>query len=360
MQRLPHLLLAAISIFLVAADADPELTEPADQEPSGRANEYRPVNTALIWLARRQADDGSWDYSLPVGSPPRAASRIEATAWVLAAMASTGITHTYRGPFSTSMNNGVEFLLAQQRDSPHGNDFSGKGNSIVAHALATYTMAEIYGLSGQAALREAVGRAADLISATQDAKTGGWVTTTGQAADLATSYRQIAALRATESALEDSKYREAVRKADKFLTSLGPHDIARHHNVPPEKDYTYMAMYLICRMGVTGTRNNPNWRPSIQAILDRGPAKNDAVYNYYTTQAVFDWDGEGAMLAWSAWNRALTKELRATQIRQGNEAGSWPPGQGTSLDDDRLYRTVLNLLTLQVYERHMARAFHFR
>ena len=83
-------------------------------------------------------------------------------------------------------------------------------------------------------------------------------------------------------------------------------------------------------------------------------------FNYYATQAVFDWEGEGSWIAWDKWLRGLRQQLVATQIKEGNEAGSWAPGKGKSLADDRFCRTVLNALALQVYANRMTRYFHFR
>ena len=231
---------------------------------------------------------------------------------------------------------------------------------MVAHALSTRAIAEVYPLDDQASLREPVRRAVELIIATQDSKTGGWLTTTGKPASLAATYRQLAALLAAGAALNDPKYHEAARRASKFLSTLRPRDLAPHGHGRPEKHYIDEAMDLICQMAITGKRNDPALQPRIHAILERGPAKNEAVYNYYATQAVFDWDGEGSWIAWDKWLEILRQELASTQITKGDEAGSWPPGTGSELADDRLYRTVLNCLTLQVYIRHMHRYFHFR
>jgi hypothetical protein len=368
MTRKHVLLLSGIALAVAGAILRHAPAGDLNEEPSREVNPntvatrhtYHAGAEALKWLARQQADDGSWHYSLPAGSPPPAASRVEATAWVLTVMASSGYTHVPPGPFRAQIKQGVEFLLVQQRASPRKDDFSGRDNAMVAHALSTCVMADIYALTGQSSLREPVRRAAELIVATQDSKTGGWLATTGKAADLAATYRQLAALLAAASALEEPKYRDAARRASQFLGTLRAPDAAPRGNARSEKGYIDMAMDLICQMGITGRRDDPALQPRIQAILDRGPAKNDAVYNYYATQVVFDWDGEGAWMTWDKWNGTLRWELIATQVKKGDETGSWPPGTGSDLAEDRLYRTVLNTLALQVVPRHMHRSFHFR
>jgi hypothetical protein len=371
MQYFKSLLTTIIALSIVgavlrqASAGDPnEVPLPEIDNPPTTLTSTTHTNNAVIdalkWLARQQADDGSWHYSLPAGPSLPDASRIEATAWVLTAMVADCHTPTRPGPFRAPMKQCVAFLLAQQRASPHENDFSGKDNAMVAHALSTRAIAEVYPLDDQASLREPVRRAAELIIATQDSKIGGWLTTTGKPAGLAATYRQLAALLAAGSALKDPKCHEAARRASKFLNTLQPRDVAPLGSARPDKQYIDEAMDLICQMSITGKRNDPALQPRIHAILERGPARNDAVYNYYATQAVFDWDGDGSWSAWDKWVQTLRQELTSTQITKGDEAGSWPPGTGSELADDRLYRTVLNCLTLQVYTRHMQRYFHFR
>ncbi len=369
MQHFTSLLSTIIALSVVGAVLRQASAGDANEEPLPELDlnantptkyTHNAANDALDWLARRQADDGSWNYSRPAGSLLPAASRVEATAWVLTAMVSGYNTPTRLGRFRAPMKKGVDFLLAQQRASPHEDDFSGRDNALIAHALSTLVIAEICVLDDKASLREPVRRAAELIIVTQDSKTGGWMTTTGKAAGLAATYRQLAALLAAESALKDPKYHEAARRASKFLSSLRPRDVAKHGNALSEKDYTDEAMDLICQMGITGKRNDPALQPRIQAILERGPTKNGAVYNYYATQAVFDWDGEGSWIAWDKWFHTLRQDLVTTQVTKGDEAGSWPPGTGSDLTEDRLYRTVLNAITCRVCIQHMHRAFQFR
>ncbi|MCY2987151.1 MAG: hypothetical protein NTY19_04685 [Planctomycetota bacterium] len=290
-----------------------------------------------------------------LASPPGVASagaQAEATALVLTALASYGHTPNGTGPFAKAMTKGLTFLLAQQRSSPHSNDFSGNGAAVNAHASATLAVAAIYGLTGQANLREPLRRAVDLILARQDGKSGSWAAA-GQDVNLPTTYRQLAALFEAQPVLSEPEWHDAAKKAALYLSKTRPPEGTSLH------DLTAVAMHMICQMCVLGQRGDGAWKPVIQLIVNQGPAKDDAVYTYYATQAVFDWEGD-SWRTWDQWLRQLRRQQVESQIAEGENAGSWPPGAGRSLDDDRLYRTVLNSMTLQVHTRHMHRYFQFR
>ena len=300
MNKLLHrAVLVIVGLVLLASfSLTDEPKSAVDAVLSQTKHTYNAVHAAHLWLIRQQADDGSWNYSLPAADTgPPLAFRIEATAWVLTSMACYGRTLTQPGRFQTPMRKGLEFLLAQQRSSPQGNDFSGSCNSMISHALGTYAVAQIAGTTEQASLRESVRRAAELIIISQDSRTGGWTTTSGTAADLATTYRQLAALAAAESVLKDPRYGVAIRKCAPLLASLRSQNRSNH----AEEDLVAMAMGLICQMGITGKRDDNAWEPAIGLLLQRGPAKEDVMYNYYATQAVFGWEGEGSGAAFDAW-----------------------------------------------------------
>jgi hypothetical protein len=81
--------------------------------------------------------------------------------------------------------------------------------------------------------------------------------------------------------------------------------------------------------------------------------ERDTYYWYYATQVMFHVGGE----RWKRWNDKLHPLLVSSQIRTGPMAGSWDPNN--PLPDrwaphaGRLYVTTLNLLSLEVYYRHL-------
>ena len=93
----------------------------------------------------------------------------------------------------------------------------------------------------------------------------------------------------------------------------------------------------------------------IKANLPRvtDPYSRDTYYWYYATQVMFQLKGD----YWRIWSERLHPLLINTQIPTGPLAGSWEP-QGPIPDrwgyvGGRIYVTAMNLLSLEVYYRHL-------
>jgi hypothetical protein len=78
--------------------------------------------------------------------------------------------------------------------------------------------------------------------------------------------------------------------------------------------------------------------------------KRDYYYWYYATNSLHHAGGA----AWFKWNEVMRDTLPSLQIQAGRERGSWPP-QGDPHGDagGRLYATVMAVLCLEAYYRHM-------
>ncbi len=81
--------------------------------------------------------------------------------------------------------------------------------------------------------------------------------------------------------------------------------------------------------------------------------QRDTYYWYYGTQAMFYLGGD----YWQAWSRTLEPLLIQSQLLEGPLAGSWDPLRPVpdkwSAYGGRLYVTALNLLSLEIYSRHL-------
>jgi hypothetical protein len=81
--------------------------------------------------------------------------------------------------------------------------------------------------------------------------------------------------------------------------------------------------------------------------------QRDTYYWYYATQVMFHMKGD----YWRRWHGQLYPLLIGMQTKQGPMAGSWDPG-GDAPDrwagqGGRIYVTTMNLLSLEVYYRHL-------
>ncbi len=81
--------------------------------------------------------------------------------------------------------------------------------------------------------------------------------------------------------------------------------------------------------------------------------RRDAYYWYYGTQLMYHMGGE----YWERWNAELRPMLLETQESQDPFSGSWsarnPVPDRWGAHAGRLYVTTLNLLSLEVYYRHL-------
>jgi hypothetical protein len=76
----------------------------------------------------------------------------------------------------------------------------------------------------------------------------------------------------------------------------------------------------------------------------------DYYYWYYATNALHHAGGTH----WRQWNDVMKETLPELQIKSGKERGSWPAeGDPHGGPGGRLYATVLSILCLEAYYRHM-------
>ena len=107
-------------------------------------------------------------------------------------------------------------------------------------------------------------------------------------------------------------------------------------------------------------RNDPRMIEGADYLLGKLPEQGtvkqparDTYYWYYATQVMFHMRGN----YWRAWNERLLSLLIDEQITSGPLAGSWDPLKPVpdrwGPQGGRIYVTTLNLLSLEVYYRHL-------
>jgi hypothetical protein len=134
-------------------------------------------------------------------------------------------------------------------------------------------------------------------------------------------------------------------------------DQQRHGRRP---SLTMTSVGLLMRLYLGWKRDNPNMVKGAEYLAEHLPAngsardpQRDTYYWYYATQVMFHMGGEH----WKAWNDRLHPLLVNSQVKQGPLAGSWHPRQPVpdrwAPHAGRLYVTTMNLLSLEVYYRHL-------
>jgi prenyltransferase beta subunit len=146
---------------------------------------------ALEWLATKQNTDGSF-------SEGQYAHNTAITAYAMLAFMSQGHLPN-QGQYGPEVGKAARFLVASQREAD-GYLVGARGGNMYCHAMATLALAELYGQTGDDALKAPLKKATELIVKSQS-YSGGWryePQPTG--ADISVTIMQVMALRAAKNA----------------------------------------------------------------------------------------------------------------------------------------------------------------
>ena len=164
--------------------------------PPGVTREiHEAVQRGLEWLARNQANDGSWRNSGGYGSYPAAMTGLAGMAFVAG-----GSTPT-RGRYWREVRDSADFLL-KHADAGNGviSVPAEEGRSMYGHGFATLYLASVFGMEEdqrkQDKLKRVLDKAVGLIASAQSSA-GGWIYTPDSNSDEGSvTVTQIQALRA--------------------------------------------------------------------------------------------------------------------------------------------------------------------
>jgi prenyltransferase beta subunit len=345
----------------------------ADLGPLGPQTEQA-IENGLQFLARYQRADGSWHLE-DFGEKVDIRSETAATALALLSFQGAGYTHR-QFKYEKTCGNAVGWMVKNQRangDLYVRTDAKSDGNSwLYSHAIATLAMCEAYGMTQDESIKDNAQRAINFLIASQDPQGGGWRYQPKVGSDTSVTGWCMMALKSAElSGLEVSK--DSYTKIGKWLDASQASEnqkylyrynwqapdtpAARHGRVPTP---VMTSVGLLMRLYLGWRRDNPQMQQGADWLIERIPAEGspqnpqkDTYYWYYATQVIFHMGGE----RWKTWYGNLYPLLIRTQSRDGEFAGSWEPN-GRIPDawgryGGRLYVTTLNLLSLEVYYRHL-------
>ena len=353
----------------------------AAQKFGGTDASERAVEASLVWLSRHQHRDGYWDSDgfailCPGGqkcqdpggrglhgdpkrpeADRRAGLHADAgiTALSLLAFLGAGYTHE-EGPHAEQITRAIDWLIGQQRFDGFLGSRATRYAQNYCHAMATYALAEAYGMQSDktqnARLKTAVLRAVAYIIAQQHPMTGGWRYVKGQEGDMSMFGWQLMALKSAEIAglrvPERSKdlmfhfVNSRSRGQFKGLASYRPED---------EVSPTMTAEALFSKQMLGIARDHPASTQAVKYLSGNKPklSATNLYYWYYGTLAMYQYGGE----PWQKWNGSLRNLLVATQRQDGHAKGSWDPRGPWGTYGGRIYATALSTLCLEVYYRFL-------
>ncbi|MFC1805993.1 prenyltransferase/squalene oxidase repeat-containing protein, partial [Planctomycetota bacterium] len=326
---------------------------------------YPYAKRGLIWLARAQEPDGSWDAKRWDGAQPY---RVGSTGLALLAFLGAGYTHR-RGPFKETVRRGLGWLAARQRP-----DGSFPWQTFYEQGIATMAVSEAYQMTRYPTLGRVAQRAADYIFAVQPDHGG--FRYTGPVArgegDMSVTGWQIMALKSARSAgLRVPQ--TAFDRSHTFLAGAWRGYGASAYLVSKQGkgSLAVSAIGMACRIFLDPDRYEEEIRETAQLLLDAdltdgkavpgGASKQlvrDLYYTYYSSLAMFQYGSGGE--AWRVWDSMFRAPLANEQIQTVRDArgrhirGSWDPASHRwGKAGGRVYTTAMALLSIEVPYRFL-------
>jgi len=332
------------------------------------------IERGLAFLASRQSPEGHWSLQ-GHGENVILQSDTAATGLCLLSFQGAGYTHQQH-QYAQVVSRGLEALISMQQKNGSlyraENPISDQNVAFYSHGIATLALCEAFGMSRDESLREPAQRAIDYIAETQHKQRGGWRYQSQVSSDTSVSGWMMMAIKSGELAglsVPKTTYEGIDRWLDTAKASRGRSDRYSYNPFAPDtpaqrhgRDITptMTAVGMLMRLYSGWRRDNADMKSAADYLATFPPSLGDAkspqrdtYYWYYATQVMFHMGGEH----WEKWNQRLNPILVDEQIKVGPQSGSWDPVKPVpdrwSAHAGRLYLTTLNLLSLEVYYRHL-------
>ena len=301
------------------------------------------VGRGLAYLAASQQADGSFGGRGGVG----AASGITALAGL--AMMSAG-NLPGRGEYGAEVQRAVDYVVSVAQ--PNGVLSSDMAHGVMySHGFAALFLGEVYGMTGDDRVKEALQRAIRLIEKTQNEE-GGWRYQPAPVdADISVTICQIMALRAARDA-GVSVDRAVIDKAVEYVKNCQNRDGGFSYMLSsgrpsggsafPRSAAGLASLYYAGIYEGESVEQAHDYLTQFRPGGDEGRRGGNAHYfygHYYAVQTMFLAGGD----RWATWYPLIRDELVAKQ----RPDGSW---QGEINED---YCTAMSLIILQMPNRYL-------
>lgn len=284
----------------------------------------RAIDRGLEFLARQQHEDGSFGTS--------GYSHNVAVCGLAGMAFMAGGSTPDRGPYGKQVARCLDFVLQNAQDSGFINVAGSNDHGpMYGHGFATLFLAECYGMSPRADLRQKLSKAVDLITNTQNIdKTqkseGGWRYQPQRGeADISVTICQIMALRAARNA---GLYvpRETVDRTIAYVKkSQNPDGGFMYMLSQPAASAFPRSAAGVVALYSAGIYEGPEIERGIAYLMESIPSRDAVGFNremyyfyghYYAVQAMWHAGGD----YWARWYPAIRDEL---VVRQRDDDGAW-------------------------------------
>jgi hypothetical protein len=328
-------MLIAILLMFPAAFA-----QPAQDDNGGFVEITRDLEDAvergLLFLARQQLDDGSFDVE-------RYGNRVGITALAGMAFMSHGDLPG-RGRYGPNVERALRFILNHVQengliaaDTSHG--------PMYGHGFATLFLAEIYGQTNDVRTREALLKAVKLIVLCQNDE-GGWrYQPVPVEADVSVTICQVMALRAARNAgIKVPK--ETIDRAVEYVRRCQNPDGGFRYMINSGNSAFPRSAAGVATLYYAGIYEDEAIDRGLNYLMQHVPggvADNTPHYfygHYYAVQTMYMAGGD----YWPNWFKAIREQLVA---RQNKQTGHWEGQAGHA------YGTAMALIILQMPHRYL-------
>ena len=313
------------------------------------------VAAGLKWLAYNQKPDGGWSLKGPYNDGASNEDRTAATAMALNAFLGDGHTHKAPGEYQSVVERGLKFLLRRQDKEGFFAGGEPSHNQAYSQAIATITVCEAYGMTGDSQLKVPASRAIKYAEWSQGRQKG-WRYEPREDSDLSvTGWYLMALMTGKMAGLEPNE--KIIRSVGDYLESVAHEYGSRYAYQRQDKASLSMtAEGLLCRQYLGWPSSHPALLQAIETdLLPNAPDAKAPMYSvyfwYYATQVLHHVGGK----AWTEWNDQMKVVLPGLQETKGVDAGSWDPfNDQFGPSGGRLYTTCFCIYCLEVYYRHLA------
>jgi squalene cyclase len=317
---------ALASLILLGAAWTPAGGDVPMDEPTKKA-----TAKALEWLVSQQHPDGSWgDGKYPHNTA--------VTSFVLLAFMAQGHLPG-QGLYGPEVAKGARFLVSSARGD--GYLVGSRGGNMYCHGMATLTLGELWGMTGDLEIKPALEKAVDLIVRCQ-AKEGGWrYEPNPSGADISATIMQVMALRTAKNGglhVPDNTLKRAIEY------------INRCHE-PKSGGYTYQpgsnepgvarTAAGICVLQLSGQYDAQEIAKAVEYLEKAKEEHRHFWYGlYYGAHAMHQVGGK----KWEDWYVKTRERLLPKQ----SPAGSWASGLGSDDGVGPAYQTAIAVIVLSV------------
>lgn len=346
------------------------------------------VEGALRWLAERQnrtgEAKGSWNATIgfkindgyrpdPQLQPPGGLPHLGVTA--LAGMAFLAGGHLPgEGPYGEVVQGALDFVLSSVSEDGY---ITCNGSRMYSHAFSLLFLAEVYGMTGNAILRDRLDRAVEFTFKSQNA-VGGWRYAPGaQDSDMSITVCQVVALREARN-IGIKVPKTHIDKALKYVMDSAVTRPAsergaflyQHKDVPFNRNsfaltaaglttiyqaglYTNGDVQRFCRDNSIGRIPNINdcltyLEQSYNAVLQDYDDHYFYFYgNYYAAQAMYTRGGE----MWRNWYAMVRDDLLERSLRSTGARGPETSWRARYVGD--VFSTAIAAVILQVPKHYL-------